>query len=165
VPAQPPSPERAQALAALGSGLSLAWRFDESVVICEQALALARTAGARSAEARALSVLGSDLAYLGRGDEGLAKLWQVLRLAEEHADPVMLERAYIALTDVLMMLGRLRESARLAETALEVLRPFGRDHSTLVANRVETLVACGEWDEADRLSAAALRAITANYPH
>ena len=165
VPAQPPSPERAQALAALGTGLNLAWRYDESVVICEQALALARTVGARSAELRALSVLGSDLAYLGRGDEGHAKLRQVLRLAADSADPVELERAYVGLTDVLMMLGRPRESARLAETALEVLRPFGHDHSTLVANRVEALVASGEWDEADRLSAAALRAITANYPH
>ena len=45
------------------------------------------------------------------------------------------------------------------------LRPYGRDHSTLIANRIEALVASGDWDEADRASAAALRAITANYPH
>jgi DNA-binding CsgD family transcriptional regulator/tetratricopeptide (TPR) repeat protein len=164
-PARPPSPERAQALAALATGLSLAWRYDESLAICEQALALARAVGARQAELRALTVLGIDLAYLGRGDEGLARLWQALRLAEAGADPVALERAYVALTDVLMMLGRPRESARLAETALDVLSPYGRDHSTLVANRIEALVAGGDWDDADRLSAAALRAITANYPH
>ncbi|HMI72317.1 MAG TPA: LuxR C-terminal-related transcriptional regulator [Solirubrobacteraceae bacterium] len=164
-PARPPSPERAQALAALATGLSLAWRYDESLAICEQALALARAVGARQAELRALTVLGIDLAYLGRGDEGLARLWQALRLAEAGADPVALERAYVALTDVLMMLGRPRESARLAETALDVLRPYGRDHSTLVANRIEALVAGGDWDDADRLSAAALRAIIANYPH
>jgi DNA-binding NarL/FixJ family response regulator len=165
LPAQPPSPERAQALAALGTGLNLAWRHDESVPICEQALALARTVGAGSAELRALSVLGSGLAYLGRGDEGLAKLREALRLAEERADVAALERAYVALTDVLMMRGRPRESARLAESALDVLRPYGRDHSTLVANRVEALVASGQWDEAERVSAAALRAITASYPH
>jgi DNA-binding CsgD family transcriptional regulator len=165
VPARPPSPERAQVLAALGHGLMLAWRYDESLAICEEALALARTTDARSAELRALSALGSDLAYLGHGDEGLARLSQVLRLAEESADPVALERAYVDLTDVLMMLGRPGESARLAETALDVLRPYGRDHGTLVANRVEALVASGEWDGADRLSAASLRAITANYPH
>jgi DNA-binding CsgD family transcriptional regulator/tetratricopeptide (TPR) repeat protein len=165
VPAQPPSPERAQALAALANGLSLAWRFDESLAICEQALALARAVGAHRPELRALTVLGGGLAYVGRGDEGLAQLSQALRLAEASADPVALERAYVALTDVLMMLGRPRESARLAETGLDVLRPYGRDHGTLVANQVEALVASGEWDEADRLSAAALRAITANYPH
>jgi DNA-binding NarL/FixJ family response regulator len=165
VPEEPPSPERAQALAVLGTGLSLAWRFDESLAVCERALAVTRRVGARSAEQRALSVLGSDLAYLGHGAEGLERLWQVQRVAEEHADPLMLERAYVAITDVLAMLGRPRESARLAETALEALRPYGRDHSTLVANRVEALVASGQWDEADRLSAAALRAVSANYPH
>jgi DNA-binding CsgD family transcriptional regulator/tetratricopeptide (TPR) repeat protein len=165
VPQEPPSPERAQALAVLGTGLSLAWRFDESLAVCEQALTVARRVGARSAELRALSVLGTDLAYLGRGAEGLERLWQVQRLAEERAEPVMLEQAYVALTDVLAMLGRPGESARLGGTALEALRPFGHDHSTLVANRVEALVACGEWDEADRLSAAALRALTASYPH
>jgi DNA-binding CsgD family transcriptional regulator/tetratricopeptide (TPR) repeat protein len=165
MPARPPSPERAQALAALANGLALAWRFDESLAVCERALALARAIGAQQAELRALTELGGGLAYVGRGDEGLAKLWQALRLAEASADPVALERAYVHLTDVLMMLGRPGESARLAGSALEVLRPYGRDYSTLVANRVEALVASGEWDEAERLSAAALRAITANYPH
>jgi DNA-binding CsgD family transcriptional regulator/tetratricopeptide (TPR) repeat protein len=165
VPAQPPSPERAQALAALANGLALAWRFDESLAVCEQALALARAVGAQQAELRALTVLGTGLTYVGRGDEGLAKLWQALRLAEAGADPAALERAYVDLTDALMMLGRPRESARLAESALDVLRPSGRDHSTLVSNLVEALVAGGEWDQADRVSAAALRAITASYPH
>jgi DNA-binding CsgD family transcriptional regulator/tetratricopeptide (TPR) repeat protein len=165
VPAQPPSPERAQTLATLGRGLMLAWRYDESLTVSEQALAVARAVGDRSAELRALTVLGTDLAYLGHGDEGVARLSEAVRLAEATADPVALDRGYGDLTDVLMMLGRPRESARVAETALEVLRPYGRDHSTLVANRVEALVASGQWDEADRLSAAALRAITGNYPH
>ena len=165
VPEQPRSPERARALAALANGLSLAWRFDEALAICEQALPLARAVGAHQAELRALNVLGNALAYLGRGDEGLAQLRQALRLAEASADPGAQEQAYIALTDVLMMLGRPRESAQLAGLALDVLRPYGRDHSTLIANRIEALVASGDWDEADRASAAALRAITANYPH
>jgi len=165
VPAQPPSPERAQALAALGNGLMLARRLDESRAICEQALALARAVGARGAELRALTVLGTDLAYLGRAEEGLAQLRLALRLAEERADPVALQRAHVNLTDVVMMLGRPRESARLAEAALPVFRGYGLDHGTLVANRIEALVASGEWDEAERASAAALRAITANYPH
>jgi DNA-binding CsgD family transcriptional regulator/tetratricopeptide (TPR) repeat protein len=164
-PAQPPSSERAQALAALANGLMLAWRHDESLAVCEEALAIARAVGERGAEVTALTVLGVDLAYLGRGDEGLAQLRLALQLAEENGDPIALERAYIDLTDVLTMLGRLTESTRLAEAALEVLRPYGMDHSTLVANRIEALLAMGEWDEADSLSTAAVRAITANYPH
>ena len=164
-PAQPPSAERAEALATLGNGLMLAWRHDESLAVCEEALVIARAVGARPAEVPALTVLGVDLAYLGRGDEGLANLRLALQLAEENGDPMALERAYVNLTDALMMLGRLTESSRLAEAALDVLRPYGMDHSTLAANRTEALLAMGEWDEADSLSAAAVRAITANYPH
>jgi DNA-binding CsgD family transcriptional regulator len=35
----------------------------------------------------------------------------------------------------------------------------------LVANSIEALLAIGEWDKADRASAAAVRAITANFPY
>src|SRR6266540_562294 len=164
-PAQPPSPERAQVLAMLGNVLMVAWRYDEVVPACEQALALARAVGARQAELLALRALGAGLAYLGRGDEGLAQLWLALRLAEEGLGPVPQEWVYGTLTDVLTMLGRPRESARLAATAREALHRYGPDQTTLVANQVEALVAIGEWDQADRVSAAALRAMTAILPH
>jgi predicted ATPase len=136
-PAQPPSPERAQVLAILGNLLLVAWRYDESVAACEQALTVARAVGAHQAEILALSALGAGLAYLGRGDEGLAQLWLALRLAEECSDPVMTHHAYVTLTDVLTMLGRPHESARLAATALEALHRYGLDQTTLVANQVE----------------------------
>jgi DNA-binding NarL/FixJ family response regulator len=165
VPAEPPSPGRARALAALGYGLMLAWRYEESLVICERALATARAVGATAIELQARPTIGVDLAYLGRADEGLAQLRLALRLAEEHGDPVGFERAYVELTDVLLMLGQPRESARLATEALLVCRQYGPRIGTLAANQVEALVASGDWDEADRASAAALRSITANYPH
>jgi DNA-binding CsgD family transcriptional regulator len=165
VPAQPPSPERAQVLAILGNLLMVAWRYDEAVAACEQALAVARAVGAHQAEVLALRALGVGLTYLGRGDEGLAQLRLALRLAEERADPTLAHHAYVTLTDVLTMLGRPRESARLAATGLEALHRYGRDQTTLVANQVEALVAIGAWDQADRVSAAALRAMTATLPH
>jgi DNA-binding CsgD family transcriptional regulator len=165
VPAQPPSPERAQALAWLGVGLMVAWRYDESLATCEQALALARAVGERPAELLALSVLGSDLAYLGHTDEGLGQLWRALELAEESGDPLALLRVYVEITDVLMMLGRPRESARIGERGLEAVRRYGIDSTVLVANSIEAQLAIGEWDEADSATAAALRAITANFPY
>jgi DNA-binding NarL/FixJ family response regulator/tetratricopeptide (TPR) repeat protein len=165
VPAQPPSPERALALAAFGTGLQMAWRHEESLVICEQALALALAVGARPAEIRALTVLGSNLAYLGRGDEGLARLSQAVQLAGKGDDPMALQRAYISLTDVLTMLARPTESASVAETGLEAMRGYGVDNTVLVVNQIEALFAIGDWDEADQISAAALRAITASYPY
>jgi hypothetical protein len=63
------------------------------------------------------------------------------------------------------MLGRPRESARLSAVAMDALRGSGIEHTSNLANQVEALVAAGEWDEADRISAGALRAITANWPH
>jgi DNA-binding CsgD family transcriptional regulator/tetratricopeptide (TPR) repeat protein len=165
VPAQPPTAERAQALAALAHGLTLAWRFDESLAICEQALALARAVGAHAVELRAIQDLGINLAYLGRGEEGLAHHRRALQLAEEIGDPLALLHAYISLSDVLMMLGRPEESAQAGEGGLEAVRRYGIDSTVLVANTVEALIAIGEWDKADRASAGALRAITANYPY
>ena len=165
VPAEPPSPERAYALGSLAGALGVAWRRAESLPICEQALALARVVGAREAEVRALTVRGSGLAYLGRGEEGVADLRQALQLAEEIGDRVGLERAWVHLTDVLTMLGRLRESVRLGQEGLEVMRRYGIDSPLLVANQIEALIAIGDWDEADRLSAAALRGITSSFPY
>jgi DNA-binding SARP family transcriptional activator/predicted ATPase/pimeloyl-ACP methyl ester carboxylesterase len=160
-----PSAELAQVLAALGHALMLTWRHEESRAICEKALALARATGAHRAEVRALGALGIDLAYLGEGDAGLTALWQSLRVAEKDRVPEDLDRAYTWLTDALMMLGRPRDSARLAAEAVEVVRRGGIEHGPLRSNQVEALIAVGEWDEADRVSAAALRAITANWPH
>ena len=165
VPAQPPSAARAHVLAALGHALMLAWRHEASRPICEQALALARAVGAHSAEFRAEAVLGVDLAYLGHGDEGLEHLRLALRLAEQRGDPGELVFAYCWLTDVLTMLGRPRESIRVAAAAVSVVRTYGVAHGTIVYNQVEALIATGEWDEADRLGAAALRPSTANWPH
>ncbi len=163
--APPPSAERAQALAAFGTGLQMAWRYQESLAVCEQALALARATQARAAELRALTDVGSDLAYLGRGDEGLARLRQAVQLAGETGDPMALQRVYITLTDVLTMLGRPRESARVGETGLAAIRDYGMDHTVLAANWIEALLATGDWDEAERASVTALRTLNASYSY
>jgi DNA-binding CsgD family transcriptional regulator len=163
VPAEPPSPERAWALASLAGALGVAWRHEESLTIGEEALSLSREVGAGEAEVRALTVRGNCLAYLGRAEEGVAELRQALQLAEEIGDRIGLDRAWIHLTDVLTMLGRLRDSARLGREGLDVIRRHGIVSPLLVANQIETLVAIGDWDEADRLSAAELRGITSSF--
>jgi DNA-binding CsgD family transcriptional regulator/tetratricopeptide (TPR) repeat protein len=165
VPAEPPSAERAYALGSLAAVVMLAWRYAESLPIGEQALALARGVGAREAEVRAITVLGTDLAYLGRGEEGVAHFRQALQLAEEIGDLLGLARAYGNFTDALTMLGRLRESVRVGRAGLEVMRRREINNTMLVANQIEALLAIGDWDEADRLSAAALRGITSSFPY
>ncbi len=165
VPPEPLSVERAEVLASFANALMLTWRHEESRAICEQALALARAVGAYAAESRALISLGVSLAYLGHGDDGLAALRRALQLAERHGPPYEVLRAYTCLTDVLTMLGRPRESARLAAEAVEVVRRYGIELAPLLSNQVEALLATGNWDDADSVSAAALRANTANWPH
>ena len=164
-PAEPPSPERAYALGSLAGGLMVAWRYAESLPIARQALALARRIGAREAEVRALTVLAGDLAYLGRGDQGLAHFRQALQLAEEIGDHMGLERAYANYTDALAMLGRPRDSARLAKAGLEAIRRYGIESALLVSNQIEALLAIGDWDEAERLSTAALRRDASSFPY
>ena len=143
----------------------VAWRYAESLPIGEQALALAREVGAREAEVRALTVLGGDLAFLGHGEEGLDHFRQALQLAQQIRDLIGLERAYVNFTDVLTMLGRPRESARVGKSGLEEMHRYGIESVLLVVNQIEALVAIGEWDEAERLSAAALRGITSSFRH
>ncbi|HEY7074121.1 MAG TPA: AAA family ATPase [Solirubrobacteraceae bacterium] len=165
VPPEPPSPERAFALGSLAGGLMMAGRRAESLALAEQALALAREAGAGPAEVRAVTVIGGDLAYLGRAEEGLAHFRDAVRLAEEIGDHLGLARAYTNLTDALTMLGRYRESAGVAREGLEAMDRYGISEALLIANGIEALVAIGEWDEADRLSAGALRRITSSFPY
>jgi tetratricopeptide (TPR) repeat protein len=134
------------------------------LAFAEQALGVARDVCAREAEVRALTVLGTELAHVGRGEAGLPYLHEALQLAGEIGDRLGLERAYVNFTDALMELGRPRESAQLGETGLEVVRRYGLHSVLLISNQVEALLAIGEWDEADRLSAAALRTGPTNHP-
>ncbi len=163
--AEPPSPQHAYTLASLAGGLMLAWRHEESLAVSEEALGLARAAGAGAAEVRALTVRGVDLAYLGRAEEGLAELRQALQRAEEIGDHWGLDRVYINSTDTLTMLGRPRESARLAQAGLDAMRRYGIHSPVIISNRIESLFASGDWDEAERLSADALRAVTSSFPY
>src|SRR5262249_26473743 len=150
---------------ALGHALMLMWRHEDSVPMCEQALALARAVGPERAEFRALGALGVDDIYLGRAEQGLEQLHLALRLAEANGNAEDLLRAYAFLTDTLTMLGRPRDSAAMAEAGLEVVGGLGIDHAILSANQVEALVACGEWDRADTVSVALLRTRSGIWPH
>ena len=100
-PPEPPSAERAYALAGRSAGgLMLRLAHAESLRSAEEALALARGVGAARGRGRALTVLGGDLAYVGRGDEGLVHLQQAIAARRgDRRSPGGYGRAYVNLTD------------------------------------------------------------------
>jgi DNA-binding CsgD family transcriptional regulator len=159
VPAEPASAERARVLAGLGRILMLHWRHAESLPVCEAALAVARSAGARDAEFEPLELLGVDLCYLGRAEEGLERLEAARRIAVASGGRRELSNAHISLSDVLTMLGRPREGARVALEGLEEIVRLGVERSlgtVLACNACEALHLLGEWDRAAAVADRAL---------
>ena len=76
IPAEPPSPELARALAAHGQLLMLLAHQAEARARCEEAVAVARQVGARAVEGHALTTLGTSLGILGQLEAGIADLEQ-----------------------------------------------------------------------------------------
>src|SRR5262249_61204528 len=86
-PAEPPSPERAQALAAHGQMLMLRSRHRAAQARCEEAAEAARRVGARGVEGHALNSLGTSLGSRGHLEAGGAHLEQAPGMAAELGDP------------------------------------------------------------------------------
>jgi DNA-binding CsgD family transcriptional regulator/tetratricopeptide (TPR) repeat protein len=155
--ADEPSPELARVLAALGQILMLRGRGAESVERCEQSIAVARRAGARSEEAHALNTLGANLAVQGERRAGIDRLRQSLRMAEELGDVDGEGRTYLNLSEVIDQDGRVEEAALLALTGARRAGELGlRDWRLHLEGEAATrYFKLGRLDEADRLTATA----------
>src|SRR5262249_48443859 len=147
------SAERARVLTGLASALTYADRPDPSTW-CEEALRVARAAGARAEEGRALQSLGYCRAMAGEVEGGMALCREALGIAaglgqtEEHC------RAYVNLVGVLRMAGRTAEAAATALEGVEVARRTGAERTfgnLLLGDAVEALILLGRWDEAGSL--------------
>jgi DNA-binding CsgD family transcriptional regulator/tetratricopeptide (TPR) repeat protein len=145
--------EAARVLGAQASALMLAGRYAESHERAQEALDVARRAGARREEANVLAILGFDLAYLG-DPGGIPLLHEARRIAEEDADPDGVARAYVHLATLLSEpLSRLDEAVVVAEEGLARVQATGlaRFHgAALQAMIINTLFRLGRWDEGDR---------------
>jgi DNA-binding CsgD family transcriptional regulator len=160
VPEQPPSAERVRVLAALGHGLMLSWRHEESLAACRQALAVSDAIEDDRPALRALTVLGKVLHHLGRGAEGI----ESLRDARERARTLGVApdelRSWVLLSDALLIAGRLHEAAReaLEGVAAARRRGYGRTAGLIMAaNAAEAYLGMGRWDRAEELLDDALR--------
>jgi tetratricopeptide (TPR) repeat protein len=157
VPPEPPMPERAQVLAAYGQALMLSPRFEEARSVCEEAIVVARAAGARAAEGHACNTLGVVLAHLGDPPAGIAHLEQARRIAadlhQNHGfDVEDVLRADANLADLYDLTGQLERAAIVALRGAREARQHGLERSYgawLVSEGSEALVKLGRWADAD----------------
>jgi ATP/maltotriose-dependent transcriptional regulator MalT len=159
VPAEPPSPELARALAAHGQLLMLASRHLDARERSEQAVAVARQLGDRAVEGHALTTLGSALGSLGRLDDGLADLDRGRQIAIElgHTDDLLRSHANIA--SMLEVNGRAAEAVTVYLAGAELARRNGMMGSygvRLLADVVVCLQKLGRVEEAERRLAEVL---------
>jgi DNA-binding CsgD family transcriptional regulator/tetratricopeptide (TPR) repeat protein len=152
VPATPPSPDRARALAAHGQMLMVERRMAAARARCEEAVAVARLTGARAEEGHALNTLGCALAGLGHVEVGIAHLQEAYRIASELRDPYDLCRARFNLSSVLLHDGHHEEAVAVARECADLARQFGMTFQfALRGSGPEALVYLGRWDEAERM--------------
>lgn len=156
VPASPPSPERAQALASLGQILMLAGRLHGSAERCREAIAMAAEAGAHATEGHARNTLGTILGQLGDSTQAVGLLEEARRIAERaHAvDDVL--RTYMNESDILFRGGRLTEALDVALEGVARARASGAYRSygvPLALNALDATYELGHWEESERLLA------------
>jgi DNA-binding CsgD family transcriptional regulator/tetratricopeptide (TPR) repeat protein len=150
------SAEKARVLAGHGTELMRQNKYSASRVICEQAIAVARAAGALAEEGRALNTLGCDLSGLGDPDAGIAALRHALRLSEAAGNTEDLHRAYYNLSVVLWLdAGRPHEALETSLRGLEQLREQGLElalpSSLLRGTLARQLWDLGRWEQAEDL--------------
>ncbi len=155
---------RAQAvvLAALASALTRSGKLEEGAQVAGRAVAAAGAAGATDVEADATITRGLAISYLGPAEAGLGPLRSGVALALELGIPATAMRGYVNLSDVLELLGRHQEAARIASEGLELAARTGLSRTLgayLIGNQAEPLLRLGEWAEADQMTARALRAL------
>ena len=150
-PAQPPSAERARALAGHAQILMLHWHDQEAKQRAQEAIDAAHQSGAVTVAAHALNTLSSAL--VGQGDEAgaLRTLDESARLTEHSGDDVNVARLCTNRVYHQFGFGHLEAAVAHAQHGRAVLRDLGLGRGPgahLVTNESLALVDLGRWDEA-----------------
>jgi DNA-binding CsgD family transcriptional regulator/tetratricopeptide (TPR) repeat protein len=148
VPADPPSAERAVALARLG--WHLFGRGPDARRYIEEALEVARAVGDTVTEADVLISLGGVLGHDEGSEEGPELARAGRRLAEQTENHFLILRSYVAESHVLEGLGRHEEGFAAAAEGARRAADYGmsRLYGLLKVNQAESLMPLGRWDDA-----------------
>lgn len=140
----------------LASKYMLASMLPEAIITATQALEIA----SRIDDPREISVAhnlrGTCRTYLGQLDEAAADFREAARFAPRSSGGPEL-RYHVNYSDMLALLGRHREAARVAEAGIERARELGVERASgrpMVQNLVEPLLTLGCIDEATSLLSA-----------
>jgi DNA-binding CsgD family transcriptional regulator len=159
LPADPPTPERAQALGAEGRTLVMRSENLEARERCGDALAAARAAGARDEEGQALMYLGGALAFLGDYEAAIAHLEEAIGLLRALPPTARGCPEYENLSEFLTDAGRVEEAYAVAREGVGVARELGVERSygvVLLGRAALCALILGRTEEADALAARAL---------
>jgi class 3 adenylate cyclase/tetratricopeptide (TPR) repeat protein len=166
VPSDPPSIERAEALADEAGSLMLTGHGREARGRIEEALEMARALGAPQIEAKALNTLAIVYGLFGEMEQAIASGRRALEIATELVLPLEIHRAYVNGSQAIDDAGRIREALDMGLEGIEVARRLGFERAAGDQLRVQAawrLARMGRLGEAERVIRPALEAATTQF--
>ncbi|WP_205697534.1 AAA family ATPase [Conexibacter sp. SYSU D00693] len=151
LPADRPTVLRAKLLARKASSLMLWGSYADADELCQVALRSARAAGSRWAELHALNTRGVCLLALGDPGGAIDTLRAALDGARADGMADQLMRAYINLSDTLLLAGRAEEAHDLLVRGTAEAKELGHHGTWIGFQRAEAAFHLGLWRESDEL--------------
>jgi DNA-binding CsgD family transcriptional regulator/tetratricopeptide (TPR) repeat protein len=154
---------RISALAGLARSYMLFGWFGRARPLCEQAVELARSIGARALEGHGLNTLGVTLAGAGQADAAVAAIDQALAIARELGLTDDIGRAHVNRGDILSWIGYPDRALESTLKGIEEVTERGMGLSYgpyLRYDGVSYAHECGAWDVASELLAEGDRSAT-----
>jgi DNA-binding NarL/FixJ family response regulator len=145
------SPERAWLLTNQTKALMLRSRFEESVAVGREAMALVMEAGDTDDQAGILNALGVALMATGSEDEGVAMLREAITISRGSAMQRQLSASYTNLSEALHLAGRSEEGLAVALEGRAIGEQHNRPTAWIGLQGVEILIDLGRLDEATAL--------------
>ncbi|HEX2154487.1 MAG TPA: AAA family ATPase [Acidimicrobiia bacterium] len=154
IPSDPPTSERAKALATSAGILMLAGHHRESEKLSLEAIDVARKTGNRPVEGHALVTLGTTEGLTGRIDQGVAHMRQGrdISLDEKALDDIFRSSANLA--SILDVAGRMEEAVAEGLAGAEGAAGYGllgKYYWYNSCNAAWSMIRLGRWDEAAAL--------------
>jgi DNA-binding CsgD family transcriptional regulator len=151
LPPELPSRAGAHVLGQLSNAMLRVDQMERAGEFAERALSTAEVVGAIDEQLDAQITVGHAAVYAGDIERGLAQLREAGDRARQVGLPWIAVRAYINLSDLLLMLGRYDEAVAIVDEGMAVAEHTGvaRTAGALMrGNRAEALLRSGRWDEA-----------------